>query len=349
MKNSTKLSFEEAFPKITEEQFQSASKIALEINATHENDVNYSPLWEACRLFSYMLKPTYEMVNVLRLQCQLFTGNDMTESIVARYGGPIPSLIYKKYQFYTKRLPDEYICRPPRILGECGWEINGGIVNHDVLSYQRHVTNLYFHGVIQYLQAMENPVILEIGGGYGGMAYFLKKLIPRARYYMVDLPESLVFAAIYLRITMPQYVDVGDSVYNGKKPTEKGETFTFIPSLKINEIETDFDLVINTGSFGEMIQKQVEGYADFIGKNLKGILYDENQELYVPVSSILKRKFIFESAIGLSKIWAKDASVLASLQTYQKMNFSRKIVEWESRISRKVPKIQSFLRKILFR
>lgn len=350
MKNTPKLSFEEAFPKITEEEFNRASKIALEINTTNKSDVSSSSIWEMSRLFSYMLKPTYEIVNVLRLHCERFGGSDLlAETIFARLGGSIPSSLNKKYQFYTKGLPDEYICRPPRILGECGWEINKGIVNRDVLVYQRHITNLYFHGVIQYLQAMENPVILEIGGGYGGFAYFLKKLIPHARYYMVDLPESLVFAAIYLGITMPQYVNVNDFVYNGKKPIEKGQTFTFIPSSKINEIEADFDLVVNTGSFGEMTQKQVEGYADYIEKNLKGILYDEDFELYIPVSSILKRKFIFEPAIGLSNIWAKDKNTLASLKTYQKMNFSRKIIEWESRVSRKVPKIQSFLRKIFFR
>ncbi|OGK10585.1 hypothetical protein A2767_06730 [Candidatus Roizmanbacteria bacterium RIFCSPHIGHO2_01_FULL_35_10] len=350
--NTPKLSFEEAFPKITEEEFKRASKIALKINIANESDSISSAIWEMSRLFSYMLKPTYEIVNVLRLHCERFGGSDLlAETIFARLGGPIPATLNKKYQFYIKGLPNEYICRPPRILGECGWEINGGIVNRDVLVYQRHIANLYFHGVIQRFQAMENPVILEIGSGYGAMAYFLKKLIPRARYYMVDLPGSLVFAAIYLGITMPQYVNVDDSVYNGEKPTEKGEMFTFIPSSKINEIETDFDLVINTGSFGEMTQKQVEDYADFIEKNLKanGILYDEDWETFVPVSSILKKKFIFEPAIGLSNIWAKNIDALDSLKTFQKMNFSRKFIEWESRASKKVPKIQSFLRKIIFR
>lgn len=65
----------------------------------------------------------------------------------------------------TRGLPDEMIARPPRMLGEIGWEINGGIVNRDVLLYQDHITELYFSGVIGNLRTRDHLNVLEIGAG----------------------------------------------------------------------------------------------------------------------------------------------------------------------------------------
>ncbi|HZC24565.1 MAG TPA: hypothetical protein VE866_14580, partial [Candidatus Binatia bacterium] len=46
--------------------------------------------------------------------------------------------------------------------------------------------------------------VVEIGGGYGGMAYYLLKQSSRWRYIDFDVPESLALAAYYLGTALPE-------------------------------------------------------------------------------------------------------------------------------------------------
>lgn len=43
-----------------------------------------------------------------------------------------------------------------------------------------------------------NPVVVELGGGYGGMAYYLTRDFPRVKYFDFDLPENAALTAYYL-------------------------------------------------------------------------------------------------------------------------------------------------------
>ena len=45
--------------------------------------------------------------------------------------------------------------------------------------------------------------VLEIGGGYGALAYWFKSAFPNATYTIIDLPESLLFSRLYLSLTRP--------------------------------------------------------------------------------------------------------------------------------------------------
>ena len=49
-----------------------------------------------------------------------------------------------------------------------------------------------------------NSAVVEIGGGYGGMAYYLLRDRPQTAYIDFDLPESLALAAYYLIKSFPE-------------------------------------------------------------------------------------------------------------------------------------------------
>jgi hypothetical protein len=49
-----------------------------------------------------------------------------------------------------------------------------------------------------------NPVVVEIGGGFGGMAYYMLRDSPKITYIDFDVPESLALTAYYLSKSMPQ-------------------------------------------------------------------------------------------------------------------------------------------------
>lgn len=111
----------------------------------------------------------------------------------------------------------------------------------------------------------EHPIrrVLEIGGGYGGLARMMKLLQPNVQYVILDLPEQLFFTHLFLRGSFPnarfQFVD-------RKGPVAwEGFDFVLVPVPFIDGLAgTSFDLVANTASFGEMTQQAVNRYMRFI-------------------------------------------------------------------------------------
>ena len=107
------------------------------------------------------------------------------------------------------------------------------------------LTHLYY-----YLQIAKIPhdTVLEIGGGYGGLARIFKLANPDVRYILTDLPESLFFADVFLRANFPH----ATIRYAG----EEGEfDFLLVPAHQTECLNgLDIDVAINTGSFQEMTE-----------------------------------------------------------------------------------------------
>jgi len=58
------------------------------------------------------------------------------------------------------------------------------------------------HRIMRQLSS-ESAVVAEIGGGFGGMAYYLLRDRPRLTYLDFDLPESLALTTYYLHKAFP--------------------------------------------------------------------------------------------------------------------------------------------------
>jgi hypothetical protein len=66
-------------------------------------------------------------------------------------------------------------------------------ISRDIVTYQQTVSSLFRRGLIERLRALRSRSrVLEIGGGYGGMAHHMFRILPASVYCIVDLPESLV-------------------------------------------------------------------------------------------------------------------------------------------------------------
>lgn len=180
--------------------------------------------------------------------------------------------------YMVKGIPERYLFRPPSILGECGYFVNGTIVSRDTNGYQERINLIFKSGIGNYLDSLlrqrEDIRILEIGGGYGALAYWFKQAFPKVSYSIVDLPECILFSRLYLTLTIP---DVPTSF--GLGPAKYG--IRFIPNFMSEQLKDSFDLVINTLSMSEMSAYQVERYIDLI-KNVwirdEGIFFEQNQD-----------------------------------------------------------------------
>ena len=200
------------------------------------------------------------------------------------------------------------------MMGDIGWEINGNVVNQDIAGYQERLNILYASGVIDKLQLRESLNILEIGSGYGGLAYFIKKLFPESTVYLCDLPESLIYSSIYLSLSMPECdhkILAGDET----ERIEPNSGFVYLPNYIFDDLEgLSFDLVINTLSFSEMSADQVREYSNGIKKMIgsEGYFFEQNQDTR-PIGNINAQDIIseiFEKRIfsekrsqGIANVW----------------------------------------------
>jgi len=136
---------------------------------------------------------------------------------------------------------------------------------HDRMALTERLAALEAAGAIQPLRAKRNTTVLEIGAGYGALAFSLKSVLPQATYVIVDLPETLKLAACYLATRQDHPVMMAS--VSAVAPKER--CFLLCVATAIKRLEgLPIDLAINTLSFGEMSAVEVGRYASFLQRNL---------------------------------------------------------------------------------
>jgi len=124
---------------------------------------------------------------------------------------------------------------------------------------------------IQKLPLGKRLRVLEIGAGYGAVANQLHQILDIEKYTIVDLPESLYISNYYLGESIGR-----EASFSVQEKVDHGLEFA-MPN-QLNLIDGEFDLIINTISFGEMDLKMVKEYLNFIQKSLskQGYFYSLN-------------------------------------------------------------------------
>lgn len=245
--------------------------------------------------------PSYDFVNRLRWN-MTFTGYSLanltegnqkrswTDQIAGEFDDEdlreVPNWSVLAFPRLIQGLPNDLICRPRASMGEVGWLVDETIVNPDTIAYQERLVILHQFGIIDLLRNMasQGPVrIIEIGGGYGGLGYFLGQIFENIHYVICDLPVSLFFSATYLS-EMAGSENV--TIYDGNNPEvlksdvgANGPKYVCLPNHFFDHLEDgSFDLGMNTMSFIEMPEDVVDHYAKGLKSLLmpEGILFEQN-------------------------------------------------------------------------
>src|SRR4029453_7874610 len=98
-------------------------------------------------------------------------------------------------------LPDALRLSEP--VGGIGFAYEGRLISNDIIRFQHVIGTLHRQGVLERLAGQPHPFTLEIGSGYGGLAYHLHRIVGRGTRVLLDLPETLLFAANYLTLPRP--------------------------------------------------------------------------------------------------------------------------------------------------
>ncbi len=158
---------------------------------------------------------------------------------------------------------------------ECGEPfgiyLDGGVfITEPVLQYGMFLKRLY--DLLEKDLKMD-PLIVEIGGGAGGFARLLKKWRPKTKIILVDFPERLILQAYFL---MDSFPEDSFSIFDSALPGVSSD-FTLMPTWGLSHLTNSVDLFINTHSFQEMTNKQVDYYLSHINRLCEGWFYCINR------------------------------------------------------------------------
>jgi putative sugar O-methyltransferase len=109
--------------------------------------------------------------------------------------------------------------------------------------------------------------VCEIGGGYGALArlFLTNARRPAHSYALIDFPESLYFAEVFLRSEIPNCTVVYVDNNSVDTASIRHGTVILCPVEYANALlRTEFDLVVNSGSLQEMPDEWVDRWMTWL-------------------------------------------------------------------------------------
>lgn len=197
-------------------------------------------------------------------------------SLIQKYGAPGSFIrrrylqnsifynLFKLWKYCSGNKSTDCLARP--VYGNlAGAYINGVLVTVD--SFFGEIYGSLLSGI---LPTFERPVIAELGGGCGRLAYYTVRSHKDFSYIDFDLPEVLCLAAYYLMKSFPQkrILLYGEGQYTPAAHAQYD--FIFMPSYEICKLTaSSIDLFINETSLGEMTREAAENYLSYIVNSTK--------------------------------------------------------------------------------
>jgi putative sugar O-methyltransferase len=145
--------------------------------------------------------------------------------------------------------------------------IADGVFLRGGVDYQHY----YAQAINSTIAPKGQNIVLELGGGFGGMAYFLLRDNPLATYIDFDLPETLALASYFLLKAFPELPVVlyGEAELSAEILTRS--RIVMMPSFQINKMASkSVDFAFNSYSLAEMSPPSIREYIAEITRCTRG-------------------------------------------------------------------------------
>ena len=163
----------------------------------------------------------------------------------------------------------------PPIGNPWGFEVSGRLLIQPMLEYWWQAG--YFKGL---LSTLDRPLVVEIGGGFGGLAYALGRRIHDFCYVGFDLPENIALQHYYLARAYPDkkvagYGSVGTRAMRMEDLLK--HDVLLLPNFMLDKMPSgSANMVINVRSLAEMPDVTIAEYLRQIERICKGWFFHEN-------------------------------------------------------------------------
>ncbi len=275
------------------------------LSGTQDNKTTVSHYWrEELAGFEYLFDSSPLIIQKLREHCFHITG--LYSYTYRRHHAHRSSPFRRKFRQLQLVDRKNLFVEESKALGGFGFEIDGNLINLDTLKFYESLIAMDLGGVLDIFEEKheKNPVVLEIGAGWGGFAYQFKTLFPNTCYIIIDLPQTLLFSIIYLKSLFPagKFFIFGEDGTAQLPDDMSCFDFIFLPANSLNLLtcEMHIDLAINMVSFQEMTRKQVDNYASTLAKIKCPLIYSHNRNInphnseLETLSDILDKYYLLE-------------------------------------------------------
>lgn len=129
------------------------------------------------------------------------------------------------------------------------------------------------------VEKIDRPVIAEIGGGYGAMAYYLLGASGSRIYLNFDVPDNLLVSSYFLSLLYPEKRLL---LYSEPAVTLNSDVLEqydaiLMPHFMLPQLsKLSVDLFVNTISLSEMEYETIHEYIRQINRVSRGYFYHEN-------------------------------------------------------------------------
>jgi SAM-dependent methyltransferase len=170
----------------------------------------------------------------------------------------------EEYEWLSERLGGFRLAEGPHGIG---FDSRDGLVSVDLRRYLGVLVDLQEASAVRRDACQD---VLEIGGGYGGLAAAYVTYNARATYTILDIEEILFFSAVHLMNTLGPERVVLCSV-DEPLPASRAPGVVYLVPQSQRELLTDrrFDLAINQQSMQEMRESHVREYCELIKANCR--------------------------------------------------------------------------------
>ena len=152
----------------------------------------------------------------------------------------------------------------------------------------------------------DTAVVAEIGGGYGGMAYYLLRDRPQVKYLDFDIPESIALASYYLLKAFPQLTFL---LYGESDLTKEAIARADVLLMPVFELATmpaeSVDVAFSSHAMSDISSEALVDYLDNIDRMTRGcFLYIGNSRASELISGLMSQRHdSFEQTETRSSGW----------------------------------------------
>jgi len=153
-----------------------------------------------------------------------------------------------------------------------GYMIDGVFIRAGA-EYQHY----YAYAINQLLKSTDKNGVVELGGGFGGLAYYLLRDSSGTTYIDFDLPEALALASYYLIKALPdcRITLYGEAEFTGS--IAANSRIFMMPSFEITKVPTkSIGVSFNSYSLAEMSPSAIRTYIAEITRITSGFFLHVN-------------------------------------------------------------------------
>lgn len=291
----------DAYHRAKQDEGQSAEPYRLRGEWRHIIDVEYARLLDALRR-----KDVERLGDLLSNLCRNECSRGLSLSAAFVAGRRRPFYRFRFIMEFNEEFeswrredpktpfePEAFVL--PRIGNLLGMQVGGHLIAPPSIRHR------FYARRIGQLKGEGRAQIVEIGGGFGGMAYFLLKEFPRLHYANFDLPEINVVCGYYLLMALP---DRKAALYGeSSRPLPEvlgAHELVIYPHFTFSQIsDRSADLVFNSNSLTEMDKETVEEYYRQIARITRGYFFHTNHDDEKIYDAKLGKRHIKLSAYAL--------------------------------------------------